>query len=43
MKLDKLFMMTVALLVFASTNCFAQGPNDSGEYYKAADGKRVQN
>lgn len=40
MKLDRFFLTAVALFVFASTNCFAQGPNDSGEYYKAADGKK---
>ena len=40
MKLNRLFMTTVVLFAFASTNCFAQGPNDSGTYYQNADGKK---
>lgn len=40
MKLNRLFMTTVVLFAFASTNCFAQGPNNSGTYYKNADGKK---
>ncbi len=40
MKLNRLFMMIGAVLVFASTNGFAQGPNNSGTYYKDADGKK---
>jgi endonuclease I len=33
-------MMIAALLVLSTTLAFAQGPNDSGEYYKPADGKK---
>jgi endonuclease I len=33
-------MMIVALSMLSITTSFAQGPNDSGEYYKAADGKK---
>ena len=40
MKLDRLFMMAIALFVLSIANGFAQGPNDSGEYYKPADGKK---
>ena len=40
MKLDRLFMMAIALFVLSIANSFAQGPNDSGEYYKPADGKK---
>ena len=40
MKNNRLFMMIGAALVFASTNGFAQGPNNSGTYYKDADGKK---
>ena len=40
MKLDRLFMMAIALFVLSNANGFAQGPNDSGEYYKPADGKK---
>lgn len=40
MKLDRQFMMTLGLFVLSSTNCLAQGPNNSGEYYKNADGKK---
>ena len=40
MKLDRLFMMAIALFVLSTANGFAQGPNDSGEYYKPADGKK---
>ena len=40
MKINRLFMMVGAVLVFASTNSFAQGPNNSGTYYKNADGKK---
>ena len=32
MKLDRQFMMTLGLFVLSSTNCLAQGPNNSGEY-----------
>ena len=32
--------MIAALLVLSTTLAFAQGPNDSGEYYKPADGKK---
>ena len=40
MKLDRLFMMTMALFVLSSAHCLAQGPNNSGDYYKNADGKK---
>ncbi len=40
MKLYRLSMMIVALFVLSIVTCFAQGPNNSGEYYKAADGKK---
>ena len=40
MKLDRQFMMTLGLFVLSNTNCLAQGPNNSGEYYKNADGKK---
>ena len=40
MKLDRLFMMTIALFVLSNVNSFAQGPNNSGTYYQAADGKK---
>ena len=40
MKLDRLFMMAIALFVLSTTLAFAQGPNSSGEYYKPADGKK---
>ena len=40
MKNKRLFMMIGAALVFASTSGFAQGPNNSGTYYKNADGKK---
>ena len=40
MKLDRLFMMAIALFVLSIANGFAQGPNDSGDYYKPADGKK---
>ena len=40
MKRYRPFMMIAALLVLSTTLAFAQGPNDSGEYYKPADGKR---
>lgn len=40
MKLDRLFMMAIALFVLSIANGFAQGPNSSGEYYKPADGKK---
>ena len=33
-------MMAIALFVLSIANGFAQGPNDSGEYYKPADGKK---
>ena len=33
-------MMAIALFVLTIANGFAQGPNDSGEYYKPADGKK---
>ena len=33
-------MMAIALFVLSIANSFAQGPNDSGEYYKPADGKK---
>lgn len=40
MKLDRLFTMTMALFMLSITTSFAQGPNDSGDYYRAADGKK---
>ena len=40
MKRYRPFMMIAALLVLSTTLAFAQGPNDSGEYYKPADGKK---
>ena len=33
-------LLTLAILLMAVTNTFAQGPNDSGTYYAAADGKK---
>lgn len=30
----------ILLMLGAAVGCWAQGPNDSGEYYKAADGKK---
>ena len=32
--------LTFTLLIFTATTSFAQGPNDSGTYYAAADGKK---
>ena len=40
MKLYRLSMMIVALFVLSIATGFAQGPNNSGEYYKPADGKK---
>ena len=40
MKLYRLSMMIVALFVLSIATGFAQGPNNSGEYFKAADGKK---
>ena len=40
MKLDKLFMTAIALFVLPNANSFAQGPNNTGTYYQAADGKK---
>ena len=40
MKLDKLFMTAIALFVLSNANSFAQGPNNTGTYYQAADGKK---
>lgn len=40
MKRYRPFMMIAALLVLSTTLAFAQGPNNSGEYYKPADGKK---
>ena len=34
------FIFTVALLILSSNTVSAQGPNDSGTYYLAADGKK---
>ena len=33
-------LVTMAIMVMAVTNSYAQGPNDSGTYYQAADGKK---
>ncbi len=40
MKLDRLCMTAIALFVLSNANSFAQGPNNSGTYYQAADGKK---
>ena len=32
--------LTFTLLIFTATGVYAQGPNDSGTYYQAADGKK---
>ena len=32
--------LTFTLLIFTATSVYAQGPNDSGTYYQAADGKK---
>ena len=40
MKLDRLFMTAIALFVLSNANSFAQGPNNTGTYYQAADGKK---
>ena len=32
--------LTFTLLIFTATGVYAQGPNDSGTYYAAADGKK---
>ena len=37
--MKKLLFITIFILSGA-VGCWAQGPNDSGEYYKAADGKK---
>jgi endonuclease I len=37
--MKKLLFITIFMLSGA-VGCWAQGPNDSGEYYKAADGKK---
>ena len=39
MRYLKLLMLLVCYLLYAQL-IFAQGPNDSGEYYKPADGKK---
>ena len=33
-------IFTVALFTLSAFNAYAQGPNDSGTYYQAADGKK---
>ena len=33
-------IFTVALFTLFAFNAYAQGPNDSGTYYQAADGKK---
>ena len=34
-------LLLIALMMLVGTvGCYAQGPHDSGEYYKAADGKK---
>lgn len=33
-------LVTLAVMMMAVTNAYAQGPNDSGTYYAAADGKK---
>ena len=33
-------LLLITLLTLASVGSYAQGPNDSGEYYKNADGKK---
>ena len=41
--LMKHHIMTTALFsLFITSSAFAQGPNDSGTYYQAADGKKGQ-
>lgn len=40
MKRYRPFMMIAALLVLSTTLAFAQGPNNSGEYYMPANGKK---
>lgn len=37
--MKKLLVVTIVMLS-GTVGCWAQGPNDSGEYYKAADGKK---
>ena len=33
-------LLMIAMMLGGAVGCWAQGPNDSGEYYKAADGKK---
>ena len=40
MKTTHLLMTLTATLLLTATQLFAQGPNDSGTYYKNADGKK---
>lgn len=40
MKTTHLLMTLTATLLLTATQLFAQGPNDSGTYYQAADGKK---
>ena len=35
----RLLFLIIGMTLVGTTGCLAQGPNNSGEYYKAADGK----